>query len=188
MLTKIKEWIKDNKDKIFLALSISLAIGIGIALFACFVPTFFVAVTGFSIWGIAPFAFLTQLSLPLATLALGSILSGMSLLLFPVVGFISNQLITIGFHLHGLMNREEEAVGGPSLYQNKYLQPNTENVYGLECDEFEDPLARFHVPTQPLSMYYSKIQLKPVVIDNDSVEKEVQSTAVSNALSCDRNY
>jgi hypothetical protein len=139
----IKESFNRNKGYLAMLFLSSLTIGVGIAALSAAFPAVLSAFAGLTLLGVAPLAFLTTLSAPLATLTLGFIITGISAVLIAASLASTKQLASIGTHIYSLFTMEKEVVVPVSEesynFLNKYLHPNaSEHFDDVDDDEFHE--------------------------------------------------
>lgn len=125
MWSRIKTWFQNNKSYLLSLIVLSVTAGIVAAGLCFFFPSALAAISSITIWGLAPFAFLATISLPLALITLGAAGAAITFGLSIVITAVAKQLFSIGNHIFILFNsnKNKEIIAGTSPYSNNYLQP-----------------------------------------------------------------
>ncbi|KGP64048.1 hypothetical protein EP47_03760 [Legionella norrlandica] len=140
MWDKIKEWFKRNKSYLTALFLGSVIIGGSVALLAFFCPPVLAAFAGISIFGVAPLAFLTALSVPLAAIVLGGIITGIAFGAILGGMVVWKQLISIGKHVYSYFennsNLDLPVMDEQQTYH--YLMNHLEAEHSESFDEDDD--------------------------------------------------
>lgn len=183
MWLMFKEWF--NRNTVFLTMIFlsSLTIGAGVAALCAAFPAILPVFAGLTLFEVVPLAFLTALSAPLATLALGLITTAISSVIIAASIFSMKQLTTIGSQVYSLFKLNEplkvEPLSEASYdFLNKYLhKPVAEHFDDVDDDEFHelssDSSEGEHVRFIPVAHQDLRQNL------NDPVESDTESDSMS---------
>lgn len=133
----IQKWYNRNRASLEFFLIVSASVGPAIAGICLFFPSVLVALSGLSIFGIAPLAFLTAIYFPLALLSLALITPVLSISILVVCMAVMRQIAIIGTHLFELFDKEE--LPNQELFTSDsylYLQSHLQGV--LNCDDEDE--------------------------------------------------
>ncbi|WP_298627359.1 hypothetical protein [uncultured Legionella sp.] len=144
MWVMVKEWFNRNKGYLAMLFLSSLAIGAGVAALSATYPAVLSAFVGLTLYGVAPLAFLTSLSIPLAVFTLGVIMAGASFVLLSASLASMKQLITIGSHVYPLLVKEEDVDIKPlseasyDIFKNHLKLQTPEHFDDVDAEEFHE--------------------------------------------------
>lgn len=174
-----KEWF--NRNTVFLTMIFlsSLTIGSGVAALCAAFPAILPVFAGLTLFEVVPLAFLTALSAPLATFALGLITTAISSVIIAASIFSMKQLTTIGSQVYSLFKLNEplkvEPLSQASYdFLNKYLhKPAAEHFEDVDDDEFHELSSD--------SSEEERVRFIPVTHQdlNDPVESDTESDSMS---------
>ncbi len=132
MWQSTKNWFKKNKAYLISLLSISVGIGLTLAAICFFFPAVLMAISTFTLFTLAPFAFLSAVQLPIALLSLGAIATGISFGAIILGTLLVKQLTTIGKHVMALFVKNETELSlnpQASPYLNNDLRSSSSDSF-----------------------------------------------------------
>jgi hypothetical protein len=136
----INDWFKKNEIHLAMLVFASLTASIGFAGLTVLFPSLLIACSGFSFFGITPLAFLTTINVPLAVLALGTIMSGVNFVALTAIFMLTKQFCSIGMHVYSSFRGErvvpvETSTESSYDFLKKYLRMESSEFFEDDDDE-----------------------------------------------------